>query len=74
MGDFFANHPLSGVTATSIACANIGVTEWSNLVYNVSAEVYIPTEPPPTIEPRKKNETIPQSKFILALLEFLFLC
>ena len=54
VGNFYANHPLSGTTsANAIACLNSDLTEWFNLVYNVSIGVYIPTEPPPTIEPRE---------------------
>ena len=54
MGNFYDNHPLSGTTsANAIACLNSGLTEWSNLIYNVSIGVYIPTEAPPTIEPRE---------------------
>ena len=53
MGNFYANHPLSGPTANSIACLNFDVTEWSNVVYNISSDIYIPTSPPPTIEPGK---------------------
>ena len=53
VGNFFENHPLSGSSANSIACINTGVTEFSNVVYNVSIDVYIPTDTPPTVEPRK---------------------
>ena len=54
VGDFFANHPMSGVN-TNIACSNSDETEWTTVVYKVSTEVYIPTEQPPTVEPRKTN-------------------
>ena len=55
VGGFYENHPLSGQTASRIACINGDITEWSNVVYNVSIDVYIPTEPPPTVEPRKSQ-------------------
>ena len=53
VGNFYANHPLSGSSASAIACLNSGVTEWSNVVYNISCDECIPTLPPPTVEPRK---------------------
>ena len=56
IGNFYANHPLSGgENANHIACINsvTNITEWSNVVYNVSVDVYVPTEPPPTVEPRE---------------------
>ena len=54
VGNFYANHPLSGTnSANTIACLNSGVTEWFNVVYNVSCVDCIPTEPPPIVEPRK---------------------
>ena len=53
VGNFYANHPFSGLNAKNIACLNAGVTEWSNVVYNVSCDVCIATQPPPTIEPRR---------------------
>ena len=53
VGNFYANHPRSGSDASTIACLNAGITEWSNVVYNVSCEVCIATEPPPTVEPRE---------------------
>ena len=54
--NFYANHPLSeGVNANSIACINSNITEWFSVVYNVSVDVYIPTKPPPTVEPRGSN-------------------
>ena len=56
MGGFYANHILSGPSASSIACINSDITEWSNVVYNVSTDTYIPTDPPPTIEPRKSKK------------------
>ena len=52
VGNLYANHPLSGGIASSSACVNTGITEWSNVVYNVSIDSFIATEPPPTIEPR----------------------
>ena len=55
VGDFYENHPLSGANANSIACLNTNVTEWSNVIYNVSIDTYIPTDPPPTVEPRKQS-------------------
>ncbi len=60
VGNFYANHPLSGTSSVnSIACLNSGVTEWSNVVYNISCDLNcIPTEPPPTIEPRKPCRTL----------------
>lgn len=53
MGNFSTNHPLSGLNANLIACINTAVSEWSNVVYNISVDVYIPTAPPPTLELRK---------------------
>ena len=53
MGNIFANHPLSGQNARNIACINQNVTEWSNVVFNLTAEDFIPTDPPSTVEPRK---------------------
>ena len=53
VGNFYANHPLSGQNARNIACQNLQTMEWSNVVYNISCDVCIPTEAPPTIEPRK---------------------
>ena len=53
VGGFYENHPLSGATANSIACINTGVTEWSNVIYNVSIDTYIPTGQPPTNESGK---------------------
>ena len=53
VGEFYANHPLSGGSVNTIACLNSGVTEWSNVVYNISCYACIPTEPPPTVEPCK---------------------
>ena len=58
VGDFFENHPLSGDNANSIACINFGVTDFTNVVYNISIDVYIPTDSPPTIEPRKAKHNI----------------
>ena len=58
VGDFYANHPLSGGSASSVACLNSGVTEWSNVVYNISCDVCIPTESPPTVEPRKSKTSV----------------
>ena len=55
IGNFSENHPLSGDNANSIACINTGVTEYSNVVYNVSIDDYISTDSPPTIEPRRLN-------------------
>ena len=55
IGNFFENHPLSGDNANSIACVNSGVTDFSNVVYNVSINDYIPTDTPPTFEPRKSS-------------------
>jgi hypothetical protein len=56
VGNFYDNHPLSGTSSANlVACLNSGVTVWSNVVYNVSVGVYIPTEPPPTVEPRKSS-------------------
>ena len=53
VGGFYENHPLSGAAANSIACINTGVTEWSNVIYNVSIDTYIPTGQPPTNESGK---------------------
>ena len=50
VGDFYENHPLSGDSANSIACLNTGVTEWSNVIYNVSIDIYLPTGQPITTE------------------------
>ena len=55
VGDFYANHPFSGVNAKHIDCLNFGVLEWSNVVYNVSCDVCIPTEPPPLPPPCKTS-------------------
>lgn len=67
VGDFYANHPLSGNSANSIACINSDVTEWSNVLYNISIDVYITTDPPPTIEPCKCIEM--QQMFYLKLCQ-----
>ena len=50
IGGFYQNHPLSGAAANTIACINTGVTEWSNVIYNVSIDTYISTGQPPTNE------------------------
>ena len=60
VGGFYQNHPLSGTFANSIACVNTGVTEWSNVIYNVSIDTYIPTGQPPTNESGK----LPFSSFV----------
>ena len=62
VGNFYANHPLSGSSANTIACLNSGETEWSNVVYNISCDACIPTEPPPTVEPRKASQKHPKVK------------
>ena len=52
-GDFFANHDFSGGSAESIDCINLPVSNYSNVVYQLSIEDITITEPPPTIEPGK---------------------
>ena len=53
-GEYFFNHPFSGSNdALDLACLNEPVTEWNNLVYNISIGTVIPTVPPSTVEPRK---------------------
>ena len=56
-GSIFANHPLSGRNARSVACSNAPASNWTNLIYNLTGDtVDIPQ--PPTVEPRKKQVTI----------------
>jgi hypothetical protein len=64
VGNFYANHPLSRTSSVnSIACLNFDVTEWSNVVYNISCDLNcIPTEPPPTAEPRKTLQKYPKNE------------
>ena len=72
VGGFYANHPLSGGSANTIACLNSGVTEWSNVVYNISCYACTPTEPPPTVEPRKTSQKY--SKIKLTIYNYVCTC
>ena len=54
VGNFFENHLLSGDNANSIACINLGVTEFTNVVYNISIDVYISTDLP-TVQPSESE-------------------
>ena len=78
VGNFSENHPLSGDIAKNIACINLNITEWSNVVYGVSTDDYIPTDPPPTVEPRKSKVTANEnglvSAHVGALCSFHFTC
>ena len=53
-GDFFANHDFSGDSAESIDCINLPVSNYSNVVYQLSIEANTVTELPSTVEPGKK--------------------
>ena len=55
LGGFYENHPLSGDSANTIACLNAGVTEWSNVIYNVSIDMYLPTGLPVTTETGERH-------------------
>ena len=59
VGNFYQNHPLSGDFANSIACINTGVTEWSNVIYNVSIDMYFPTGQPTTTETGELHASVP---------------
>ena len=53
-GDFFANHDFSGDSAERIDCINLPVSNYSNVVYQLSIEDITVTDSRPTIEPGKK--------------------
>ena len=53
-GDFFENHDFSGNSAENIDCINLPVSNYSNVVYQLSAGYITITNPPPTVEPSKK--------------------
>ncbi len=51
-GDYFQNHPNTGsFLAHEIACLNGEVSEWYNVVYNISVDIQGTLAPPPTVEP-----------------------
>ena len=53
-GDFFANHDFNGATSENIDCINLPVSNYSNVIYQLSILDITITSPPPTVEPRKK--------------------
>ena len=53
-GLFYDNYDLSGSTNADIMdCFNSPSSEYFNLVYNISAENFVPPPPLPTSEPRE---------------------
>lgn len=52
--NFFENHPYSGrPDAQRVACVYLPDSNWSNLVYNITASDVTISIPQPTYEPRK---------------------
>lgn len=51
-GRIFENHPLSGRNARNIACTNAPVSNWTNVLYNLTGFNVTLTEPA-TVEPRE---------------------
>lgn len=58
-GELYANHPLSQSQESNgaplIACSNSDISQWTNVVYNLSVANPTGTDAPPTVEPRELN-------------------
>lgn len=51
-GSIFENHPQSGRNARNIACSNAPISNWTNVIYNLTGFNINITEPS-TVEPRE---------------------